>query len=105
MYYLLETDYFAKPEPYRTRATNAPFGYAPSKWLRGRTMKPLQEALRIELWSRGGTGLAELFLDSIPLFRVDLIAPLVEADVNNIQAFPAELHPPSGAPVLDYQAV
>jgi hypothetical protein len=105
MYYLLETNYFAKPEPYRTDATDPPSAYEPAKWLRGRSMKPPADTLQFVLEGRRGSGLAELFLDSTPLFRTDLLAALREAGVDNIEAFAAELHPSSGQPVSGYQAV
>lgn len=106
MYFLLETDYFQKPEPFRTRDVDAPWGYAPSYWIRGRLMKDPAKPIEMELWSRGGgTGLAELFLDSIPLFRQDLVDALVAAGVDNLQAFPAVLTRPDGQKVTSYRAV
>jgi uncharacterized protein DUF1629 len=68
-------------------------------------MKPPEETLRIELWERGGNGLAEIFLDSIPLFSDELISTLAEAGVDNIEIFAAELHGPSGQLVPGYHAV
>jgi len=105
VYYLMETDYFAKPEPYRTRAIAPVFGFAPSYWIRGRPLKTPTAPIRVELWSRGGNGMAEVFLDSIPVFRDDLVAILIEAGVDNLQAFPAVLVDPSGKEIDGYKAV
>lgn len=47
-------------------------------------MKEPAKPIEMELWSRrGGTGMAELFLDSIPLFREDLVDAIAEAGVDN----------------------
>jgi hypothetical protein len=105
MYYQMETNYFAKPEPYRTRAIAPTFGFAPSYWIRGRTLKAPSAPIKVELWERGGDGLAELFLDSIPVFRNDLVELLIEAGVDNLQTFPAVLVDPKGKQIEDFKAV
>ena len=105
MYYLLETDYFAKPGPFRTRPIKPAYGYEPSDWLRGKVMKPPSSPIQVQLWERGGGGMAEAFLDSIPIFREDLVQALSEAGVDNLQVFPAVLVPPRGEQVGTYRAV
>ena len=106
MYYLLETNYFAEPPPYRTRAVNAEFRYEPSRWKTGKKMVLPDEPVRIELWERGGTGLAAVFLDSIPLFRNDVVEALYSAGVQNLQACSAILKPEGDkAEVPGYSAV
>lgn len=105
MYYLLDTDYFVKPVAFRTDVPDPPFRYAPSYWIRGRTMKAPPAPLRVQLWERGGNGMAEMFLDSIPLFRDDLLATLRAAGADNLEGFPVVLLDPHGAEIHGYQAV
>jgi hypothetical protein len=105
MYYLLETDYFQKPEPFRTRCVTEAFKYQPSRWITGRMMQTPPEPMKVEFWVRGGDGLAELFLDSIPLFRDDLLAALQEAGVDNLQMCDVSLTSLEGRMVPGYHAV
>jgi hypothetical protein len=71
----------------------------------GRMMNMPDYPMRIELWARGGDGLAEIFLDSIPLFREDLITTLEGAGVHNLQTCPAILQTPMGTAITNYRAV
>jgi len=108
VYYLLETDYFVKPEAFRTRLISDDFGYSPSKFLRGRHMDPRDAPLEMEAWERGANrdGLAELFLDSVPLFRDDFLSAIREAGVTNIEDFPVVLrNAEKGLELTNYKAV
>jgi hypothetical protein len=104
-YFFLETNYFTKPGAFRTRAINAAFGYSPSHWLMGRALKDVSQSINVQLWERGGNGLAEMFLDSIPVFRNDFVEAIKEIGVKNIQVLHAKLHDPSGAVHDNYSAV
>lgn len=88
MYYLIETDYFAKPTAYRTSSLTHEFMFKPSRWITGDFMEDPTQPLEIEFWQNGGDGLAEILLDSIPLFSRELIEALQEAGVDNLQIFP-----------------
>lgn len=61
--------------------------------------------LQINLWERGGSGMAEMFLDSIPLFRKDFVAAMMECGIDNVQTFPATLTSPEGQFPDAYYAV
>jgi hypothetical protein len=105
MYYLLETDDFREPAPYRTRSLVDDFSLDPSEWMTGHLMQMPAEPMRVELWKRGGDGMAEMFLDSIPLFRRDLVQTLQHAGVDNLQICPAILRTPDGDNLESYWAV
>ena len=68
-------------------------------------MKPPSGPVLVELWERGGDGLAELFLDSIPIFRNDLVELLIDSGVDNLQAFPAVLVNPKGKHIENFKAI
>ncbi len=88
MYYLLETNYAVKPTAYRTSSLVDDFLFEPPFWLSGETMEEPEERLRVEFWENGGDGLAEILLDSIPLFSKDLVDALKSAGVENLQTYP-----------------
>lgn len=87
MYYLIETDYFAKPTAYRTTSLTNEFKFMPSRWMTGNPMGNPKQPLEVEFWQNGGDGLAEIFLDSIPLFSRELVDALQEAGADNLQLF------------------
>lgn len=105
MYFLLETDYFVKPQAFRTRLTTERAGYGSTDWIAGRTLAPTQERFEIELWGEGERALAELFLDSVPLLRNDLLEVIEKSGVDNLQKFPAVLRQSGGPEVTDYSVV
>jgi hypothetical protein len=104
MYHLLETNYFIRPTAYRTRSLTDIWAYTPAKWIRGRQMNAPSEPMRVELWENGGAGLAEIFLDTVPLFHGELVKALQEAGVDNLQTFPAILTTPAGQEIENYLA-
>jgi hypothetical protein len=105
MYYLLERDSFQKPRPYRTRSLVDDDRFEPSAWITGNLMEMPDQPIRVELWARAGNGMSELFLDSIPLFREDLISTLESAGVDNLQTCPAILQAPDDPAITNYRAV
>ncbi len=106
MYYLLETDYSVKPIAYRTSSLVNEFKFQPSRWITGKVMGENEEPIAVEFWENGGQGLAEIFLDSIPLFSKELVEALKEAGVDNLQVFHAEITERDGNPVdREYFAV
>lgn len=105
MYFLLETDDFRKPQAFRTRLTTDLAGYRPTDWIAGRAMAPSQERFEIELWGDDERALAEVFLESVPLFRNDLLEIIEKSGVDNLQKFAAVLRAPSGLEVTDYSVV
>lgn len=107
MYYLLEQDSFQKPTPYRTRYEPPEFRLKASKWICGTLMKLDQKPLMFELWANKGEGLAEIFLDTVPLFREDVIDSLIEIGVDNLETCPAILKDPNKEKFIlkNYQAV
>jgi hypothetical protein len=109
MFYLLEVNHLTKPAPYRLRSMLGDPAYEPSKWRRGAWLGLPNEPVPMELWvygGGGGDGLAELFLESIPVFRHDLLKALRDAGVDNLQTCPAILRDPSrGLERRDYDAV
>jgi hypothetical protein len=109
MYHLLEVDDFADPGPYRTRYTEPERRLRKTAWIGGQSMSlELKEPLRFELWEYqpGRNGLSEIFLDTVPLFREDLLAALTGAGVDNLETCPAILEDPLKKRVLrNYRAV
>lgn len=103
-FYLLETKYSEQPHPYRTRVVGAPFGYSPSYWIRGKKMSPPSNPIEVQLFNRGGTEMAEVFLDSIPLFREDFVKFMEKISIK-FQAFPAILRAENVEPITNYLAV
>ena len=91
MYYLLETDFFTEPTAYRTELLSDEFHFLPSRWLTGKLMQEPKKILKVEFFQNGGKGLAEILLDSIPLFSKALVDALHEAGVDNLQLFPVEI--------------
>ena len=91
MYYLLETNYFIKPTAYRTSSLVTEFRFKPSRWITGNLLGEAKHAIEVELWQNGGDGLAEMFLDSIPLFSQKLIKVLKKSGVDNLQTFPVDI--------------
>ena len=89
MYYLLETNYATEPTAYRTSSLVEDFSFEPSDWLSGDLMGQPEEEICVEFWNNGGDGLAEVLLDSIPLFSKNLLSALEEAGVDNLQTYPA----------------
>jgi hypothetical protein len=105
MYFLLETDDFKDPRLFNTRLITDRFGYQPTKWIAGRQLKPVVEPFEFELWGSGTRGLGELFLDSVPLFRNDLLEVIEHCGVDNLQKFRAILRGPDGLEKEGYSAV
>ena len=105
VYFLLETDDFRTPQAYRTRLITERPGYRTTDWITGRSLQPTQDPFEVELWGDGERGLAELFLESVPLFRNDLVDVIEKSGVDNLQRFAAVLRAPSGPPVTGYSVV
>lgn len=104
-YFVLDVDDFVEPNPGLTRVDAPPPGFEPAQWIKGRLMTPPGGVIEAETYrSRGG--MSEVFLDSIPLFRSDLVQTLVQAGVSNLQAFPARITDTQSRTVhTDYVAV
>lgn len=106
MYYLLETDYSVKPTAYRTSSLTDEFMFQPSRWITGQLMDNPEEPIKVEFWKNGGNGLAEILLDSIPLFSKALVEALQRAGVDNLQTFPVTLVERNGLKIdQEYYAV
>ena len=106
MYYLMETDYFEKPNVYRTDSLITEFKFKPSRWVTGQLIGEPKQPLRVEFWQNGGDGLAEIYLDSVPLFSSEFIAALREVGVRNLQCFPVEITEREGGTIhKSYEAV
>lgn len=106
MYYLLETDYFVKPTAYRTSSLVTEFKFKPSRWITGQRMAEPKEPIKVEFWQNGGDGLAEILLDSIPLFSANLVSALQTQGVDNLQLFPVQIVERDGLQInQDYFAV
>lgn len=88
MYYLIETDYFVKPTAYRTSSLTTEFKFKPSRWITGHLMSEPTQPIKVEFWKNGGNGLAEILLDSIPLFSKELVEALQSIGIDNLQVFP-----------------
>lgn len=91
MYYLLEINYFVKPTPYRTSSLVKEFKFKPSRWVTGHIFGEPKEPIAVEFWENGGRGLAEILLDSIPLFSKELVNALRDCGVDNLQLFPVKI--------------
>jgi len=106
MYFLLETDYSVKPAAFRTSSLVTEFKFKPSRWITGQEMGKNEQPIAVEFFQNGGSGLAEILLDSIPLFSKELVEALQEAGVDNLQLFPAEVTERDGNPIdREYFAV
>ncbi len=106
MYYLIETDYFVEPIAYRTSSLVTEFKFKPSRWITGHLLGEPKLPITVEFWQNGGIGLAEIFLDSIPLFSKELIEALNSAGVDNLQIFPINIVERDGLPLdKEYYAV
>ncbi len=106
MYYLLETNYAVEPTAYRTSSLVDDFSFEPPFWLSGDLMGQSGAKISVEFWSNGGEGLAEILLDSIPLFSKELVDALEFSGVDNLQTYPVTAVLKDGSPVSkEYLAV
>lgn len=105
-YFVLHVDFFVEPPTGLTRVPTPQEGFEPSRWMQGRMFgSPPDKVIEVETYRSAG-GISEIFLDSIPIFREDVLEVLEKAGVTNFQTFPARLtYTEQGSIFENYKAV